>query len=312
MIEEDIKKKIRHITLSAQLSAILEASTEKPGNVSPLHDFADMRYEHFLAGGIAIGRSIENAALNGFDAGIGKIDPGEIQIGKHILNAVSDVKKSHTGGNTHLGIIMLFVPIAAGYGMRVADITSNLRSNIQRILKLTTVADSICLYDAIALANPGGMGKVKNFDVMNCEAREELAKRDMTFYDIMKLSAKRDRIAEELTTGMKIIFETGYPTLKQTHKGTRDIRSAIIQTYLVLLSRFPDTLIARKSGFEIADKVTKYAERVLKAGGILTAEGKEEIRVFDTYLYSHKLNPGTTADLIAGSLMIALLDGLRL
>jgi len=74
--EEDLlklKDLIRHVRTSAQLAAILEASGwPKPGNVHRTMNHTDARYEHFLAGSIALGSSIEEAALKGSMAARGK------------------------------------------------------------------------------------------------------------------------------------------------------------------------------------------------------------------------------------------------
>ncbi|MEM2793636.1 MAG: triphosphoribosyl-dephospho-CoA synthase, partial [Candidatus Methanomethylicia archaeon] len=50
---------------------------------------------------------------------------------------------------------------------------------------------------------------------------------------------------------------------------------------------------------------------VLNAGGLLTEDGKRMIWSFDRELRNegNKLNPGSTADLVASSIMISLLIG---
>ncbi len=40
---------------AAQLACVLEASAEKPGNITPRHDFADTSYEDMLRSAIALG-----------------------------------------------------------------------------------------------------------------------------------------------------------------------------------------------------------------------------------------------------------------
>jgi triphosphoribosyl-dephospho-CoA synthetase len=126
---------------------------------------------------------------------------------------------------------------------------------------------------------------------------------------------------------MKICFETGYRSIIRTYDETHDINIAIVHTFLTLLSTFPDTFIARKVGVketpyieravEIGikriDWITKTAGHVLKKGGLTTELGREAIYEFDCKLQNAKgeYNPGTTADLTAGSLFVALLCGLR-
>lgn len=67
------------------------------------------------------------------------------------------------------------------------------------------------------------------------------------------------------------------------------------------MAEYPDTLIARKAGLERSKEVSQMARWVL-AGNINTGE-------FDTYLRAdgNRMNPGTTADLIATGLFLKLI-----
>lgn len=280
--------RLRKIADLAQLAAILETSSFKPGNVDPLHDFRDTKYGDFLSGSIAIGSAIGDSAILGFMAGKGEISLSEIGIGGNIKKAVSDVRKSHRGGNTHLGIAMLFVPISAGAGVCIgenSDIQKSLSGNIKEIIKNSTIDDSINFYNAIKIANAGGL-------------KGKLIERNIPFHELMKISAKKDRIAEELSNGMRVVFYTGLPYLKKFYKESKDVREAITRTYLQTLAEFPDTLIAKKAGPEIAKKISKNAKLVLK--------GRKNIEDLDRELRSgdNKLNPGTTADIVAASVFV--------
>jgi len=53
----------------AMLAALLEVSAyPKPGNVHRLRDVPGTRYEHFLAGSVAMGPAMRKLALGGYDA----------------------------------------------------------------------------------------------------------------------------------------------------------------------------------------------------------------------------------------------------
>ena len=73
-----------------------------------------------------------------------------------------------------------------------------------------------------------------------------------------------------------------------------------------LLASHPDTLIERKAGAASARAVTAAAREVLA--------GSRSLEDFDTSLRTpdHRLNPGTTADLVAATLLAALLSGVRI
>jgi len=289
---------IKRIANLAQLAAVLEVSSRKPGNVGPEHDFPDTGYEDFVAGSIAIGEGIELSEDNGFKAGKSEIDVNEIGLGNSILKCISDVKESHGGGNTHLGMVMLFVPIAAGAGLclgRGKDLKGGLRNSVIEVVRNSTPEDSNKLYDAIKLSGVSGLGK--------------LLRKEMPFYELMRGSLEKDTIADELSGGLPIVFEKGVPALDGNYKKASSIRDAVTQTYLELLAQFPDTFIARKLSVDDAEGVSEKARAVIEKGGIFTDEGVQAIDEFDNFLRNSekKLNPGTTADLVAASLFVWLL-----
>ena len=334
-MEDRISKIAGDIMRSAQLAAALEASGwPKPGNVHRTADFADTRFEHFIAGAIALGPTVREAASRGIRTSLGELQMGDIGIGKYIKEAVSEVKKWHRGGNTNLGTSLLFMPLAAAAGL--THIERNgielqlLRENVTNIMKATTPQDAINAYEAIISASSATLGRLEKDvapDLADQEFKYKLAEQGFTLYDVMKVSSKWDNVAKEWTTGMEICFETGYPTLLKVYKETHDINTATVHTFLTILSTFPDTFIARKVGtketpyiekaVEIGTKkikwITETAEHVLKIGGLMTELGRKATYDFDRTLQSAEgeYNPGTSADLTANSLMIALLCGLR-
>jgi triphosphoribosyl-dephospho-CoA synthase len=166
------------------------------------------------------------------------------------------------------------------------------------------VEDARNVYEAIRLANPGGMGKVTDHDI-----REEV---QVSLLEAMAAAAHRDSIAREYTSRFEITFQLGYPTLQRYFTETRDLEKSIVQTYLTLLSEIPDTLITRKQGSDVSQKVTTRAREVLQAGGIFSGVGRQKLQELDQFLRSqdNQLNPGTTADLTAVALfVIFLLNG---
>ena len=331
-----IKDITRHVRASAQLAAILEASGwPKPGNVHRTTDHSDARYEHFLAGSIALGSSVEEAALKGIKTAKGRLDISKIGVGKLVKKAVRDIAESHNGGNTHLGICLLFIPLAAAaaktYVEKGGIPLNDLRRNIDVIMRSTTPGDAAAVYEAIMLVgSPRGLGRVEGDevpDVYDKQARRRIFEEGISLFDVMKESSSYDAIASELVTSMEVSFEIGYKELVETFKRTRDINTATVHTFLRILSKVPDTFIARKIGLKKVSDVKKavriglnetawiseMAERALNLGGLTTEKGRSFLWEFDRKLQSlgKDYNPGTTADLTAASLMIALLFGLK-
>ena len=62
MPETRVKQTARtDVVRAAQLACVLEASAEKPGNVTPSHDFDDTSFEDMLRSGIALGPELGRA-----------------------------------------------------------------------------------------------------------------------------------------------------------------------------------------------------------------------------------------------------------
>jgi len=54
--------------------------------------------------------------------------------------------------------------------------------------------------------------------------------------------------------------------------------------------------------------VSSRAQEILEKGGIYSDSGKNLLSEFDFFLRENRLNPGTTADLVTSSLLVALLE----
>ena len=291
------------VAKTAQIASVLEVSGHpKPGNVHRTRDFPDMVFEDFLISGIVIGDTMKKAAKRGLKFGPDSLD--KIEIGKLIKEAVIETNK-WVAHNTNLGIIMLLTPLSAAAGM--SNDIDELQDNVDRIIRDTTPYDAANLYDAINIADAGGMGEKDELDVGNDDSKKQLIDKGINMYDVLDLSAQWDMLAFELTRTMPITFEIGYPTFNGV-KQTNNINNATVQTFLTILSIYSDTLIARKFDVETAQKVSEDARLIIAEGGILTYKGTDMINEFDKELVKKNLNPGTTADLTASSVMVALLD----
>ncbi len=266
---------------AAQAACILEAVSAKPGNVNCHFDFAGTTLADFLLSAVMIGRCMEKADRN--------------PVGRTVLSAVQATRRVVTS-NTNLGIILLFAPLAKAHA------GGDFRAAIRGVLESLTVADAVLVSRAIRLAVPGGLGKVAAQDV----ARDP----DITLLELMSLARARDSVAREYASGYAITMELAYPALDRHLKQDGNFSSAIVQAYLTVLAEIPDTLIARKKGLKDAQAVSCMAAKVLRAGGMASDCGREQIREFDAFLRSegNSLNPGTTADLIAAAIFTYFLQ----
>jgi triphosphoribosyl-dephospho-CoA synthase len=272
------------VSSAAQLACVLEVSAEKPGNVTPSHDFDDTSYEDMLRSGIALGPELGHA--------------GERAVGETVLAAVR-ASRDAAGANTNLGIALLLAPLA-----RAALGGGPLRERVGEVLRALTVDDARDAYAAIRLAEAGGLDEPVEHDVRD-EPR-------VTLREAMAAAAQRDTIASEYVTDHAVTFELGLPALADALGDGLRARDAIVELALRLLAAVPDTLIARKRGADAAGRVAAGARQVLTAGGVRTARGRTALAGFDASLRQdgNTLNPGTTADLVTAVLFVALLEGL--
>ncbi len=317
-------KVAEEIAEMAQLASILEVcSYPKPGTVHRFFDFKDTKFEHFIASGVAIGSIMRKAALKGFMVEVKKHSLQKVEVGKYIKECIIESKRWHLGGNTNLGIVTLLVPIVVGAGMFKAKYKKFdpkiLRKNIIKVVKSTTVKDTINFYEAVRLAEAGGLNKtykekgLEALDVTKKSSLEDIIQRKIKLYDVMVLCSGWDEICKEWVTGMRITFEVGYPTIKRVYHKTGNLNKAITQCFLTILAKQPDSLIARKNGLKKAEEISKKAKKILEIGGTLTSKGMKETEKLDLELRTpdNRLNPGTTADLTASSIMVSLLSGIK-
>jgi triphosphoribosyl-dephospho-CoA synthase len=260
---------------AAQLACVLEVSSEKPGNITPRHDFDDTSYEDMLRSAIALGPEMGRA--------------GERGVGETVLAAVR-ATRSVAGANTNLGIALLLAPLARA-AIQSADVGA--------VLAALTVDDARAAYEAIRRAGAGGLDEPVEHDV-----RDEPT---VTLREAMAASAGRDAIAAEYSS-YEVTFGLGLPALESALAEGLRPRDAVVDLALRLLAAVPDTLIARKRSLPVAERVSAGAARVLAAGGVRATDALAQ---FDASLRTdgNALNPGTTADLVTAVVFVALLEG---
>ncbi|MCE9560950.1 MAG: triphosphoribosyl-dephospho-CoA synthase [Planctomycetes bacterium] len=262
-----------------QTSCVWEATARKVGNVHRYADFADTTYLDFILSSVAFSASL----------GLGKYRP----VGEAILMATNATREV-TSKNTNLGIILLLAPLASVFFQNDA------RSFIKQVLSRLTVTDTKRVYEAIRVANPGGLGDAPEQDVHS--------EPTVTLLEAMKLAADRDMVARQYANGFADIFDFGVPAFLAAFERFGCVEAAIIDSQMCWLAEYPDSLIARKKGVAVATDVQQRAREVQALGGIANPEGRQAGVALDKHLRSdgNKLNPGTTADLITACLFVAL------
>ncbi|MFV0444860.1 MAG: triphosphoribosyl-dephospho-CoA synthase [Planctomycetaceae bacterium] len=258
-----------------ELACLMEATARKPGNVHPEASFDDLTYADFVASAKVASPPLSQALVIG--------------VGPSIEAAVRATREV-VASNTNLGIALLIAPLAA-----VPPLTS-LEVGIPEVLANLTVADAEAVYRAIRIAQPGGMGRAETEDVAERPTHN--------LVEVMRLAADRDRIARQYISNFTDVLSFGRDRLHYWRTVRPDCwESLVIGLHLSLLAEFPDSLIARKCGLEVAQKTSRFAIQVLEAGWPeRLCQG--ELAKLDNWLRSdgNRRNPGTTADLVAATL----------
>ncbi len=290
--------------LHAQLACLWEATARKPGNVHRFRDFADTSYLDYVASAATLGSAIAGVAQRG--------------VGATVVEAVR-LRRLVCARNTNLGMALLLAPLARASallecgGLTPLWMEANnskrrqaaaLQTILRQVLRDLTIDDASQVYQAIRLAQPGGLGNTGEQDVST--------EPTVPLREAMGLAAHRDLIARQYSNDFSEVFDEGAPAVLAGVERTGCVEGGILHAHLHLMARFPDSLIARKRDAEEARESAERAQRVLEAGWPDKVEGRREIVDLDGWLRAvgHQRNPGTTADLVAASLFVLLREGL--
>ncbi len=262
-----------------QVACIWEAIARKLGNVHRYADFAGTCLTDFLLSPVVAAKELDYAECSGLGV---------------TIDITVEATSNTVQQNTNLGILLLIAPLAT------VPTGLPLQTWLPTVLNNTTQQDAARLYRAIRLANPGGLGDAPEQDV-----RSEPT---VTLLEAMKLAADRDLIARQYANGYADVFDLGVPAFTDAFAKYGNVEAAVIACQFAWMAAFPDSLIARKRGLEVAEDVQRRVQHVLSLGGLNTPEGRRAGVELDAYLRSdgNKLNPGTTADLVAACLFVAL------
>ncbi len=270
----------------AVLAMLFElSSSPKPGNVDRCHDFSDIGFNHFLISAVSAYPIFRKAAN------------GEGSVGSLILEGVQAWKTWNLGSNTHFGSLVLMMPIAIAAGK-----PEELPAELASVLEKTTVTDAIDFYSAFEKAKARVI-EVDSFSLNDENWRETVCESDKTLLELMRLSSMHDIVAREWASNYERSFLLAKRLEEQISRYGQN--EGIVRTFLEALAEVPDSLICAKFGGNLAHKVSK------RAGEALLDDTLGKARELDEDLLAADINPGSTADIIAASLFIFLLGGVR-
>jgi triphosphoribosyl-dephospho-CoA synthase len=267
---------------SATLACLLEISAPKPGNVHRGADFEDAGFVDFAASAVAIGPVMDLA--------------NDVGVGPTALAAIR-ATRAVTRTNTNLGTVLLLAPLAAGGSARPTP------QSVTTVLGNLNAGDARDVYQAIQLAQAGGLGKVARLDIRDAPPEDLL--------QAMAAAADRDLIARQYVNGLREVFELVVPALLEGMQSGWTLNTSIIHTQLLVMSCHSDSLVLRKCGPAIADQLAARAGAILEHTNPASPAYIQDLAELDFWMRSdgHRRNPGTTADLIATGLFVLIRDG---
>jgi triphosphoribosyl-dephospho-CoA synthase len=278
----------------AQLALLLEvAGTPKPGNVDREREYPDLRFEHFLAGAVGARSGLALAAEGG-------------AVGEAFERAVAGMSHQ-SGGNTQFGAVLLVTPL-----VRAAGTGALSPASARAVVAETTVADAVGFYRAfehvgVAVDDPpageDGLPDVRR----GGEAAPELRERELTLAEVMADSADVDGIAAEYDRGFPRTFETA----ERIVAGEGPVVERAADAYLHALAAEVDTFVVTQHDRETAEWVRERAAEIRGAVDRVRFGESGPVARFARRLVDRGINPGTTADLVAGGLFVALERGLE-
>jgi triphosphoribosyl-dephospho-CoA synthase len=277
---------------NAELALLLEvAATPTPGCVDRDREYSDLRFTHFLAGAVGARPGLEMAAEGA-------------PVGAAFERAVRGMSRQ-AGGNTQFGALLLLVPL-----LRAASQGDCTPAGVRSVVDATTVEDAVAFYRAAehvdVLVDDPPEGATDLDFRRGAAAAEDIRAREMTLSAIMALGADRDDDAREWVSGFPRSFrmaerladsESAVTGSVDPDRGGLSERAA--RAFLAALAERPDTLVARKHGTETAKAVRARAAELQEAEPSVVESWAED-------LIEDGINPGTTADLLAAGLFIAL------
>lgn len=295
-----------------RIAIIRECSAPKLGNVFPGAEFTDMTYDTFCTAASAIGTAVDEMR---YASRVNSIDLG---IGDYCLCMVQAMMNS-AGRNTSLGTILLLAPLI---------VASHRSKSIHQVLAELSPRDTSLVYEAIRLANPGGMGKADLMDVAETPP--------LSLGEAMRFASSYDDVALQYVSEFELVMRLGRRIAElvatSVQRSKRDewqesqgmqmsveevLFNRVVQLIqLEVLAERVDSLIVRKSGIELAKAVMNRCREI---SGMSPDDEcwQDHWKELDRWMREkrndegkHLANPGTTADLIAAAIFFCMQNGL--
>lgn len=273
----------------AELALLLEvAVTPTPGNVDRIRDLPGLSFEQFLGGAVGARPGLAMAA-------------GGSPIGPAFERAVAGMAET-AETNTQFGALLLSVPL-----IKAASTDRLTGAAATAIVESAGVEGAVGFYKAFdhvnvrVAAEPPDIPDVRR----GSDAIPELRNRELSLADVLKPAVDRGGVAAELLGN----FEWTFQAVNYLDRCSgRSLSKRAARTHLWLLAQRPDPLVALAHDSTTARQVQRQAADICPESPQDRVDW-DRVTEFAEELVADEINPGTTADLLAGALFIGLQRG---
>lgn len=277
------------IDTQAELALLLEvAATPTPGNVDRTRDLPELSFEQFLGGAAGARTGLTMAA-------------DDAPVGAAFERAIAGMADT-AGTNTQFGALLLSVPLvkAATRGeLTGAGATGIVQSaGVEGAVGFYRAFDHV---DVRVAAPPPDIPDVQR----GSDAVPTIRDRELSLVDVLAPAVDRDGVAAELLNEFEWTFRAADHLRSISHL---PLLEQGVRTHLWLLAQRPDTLVVLAHDMTTAREVQQRAATVCPASPDDSFDW-ERAEAFAEDLVTNGINPGTTADLLAGALFIGLQRG---
>ncbi len=288
------EKYAHYIASLAQKSILYEVSTTpKPGLVDQKDSGAhkDMDFFTFLTSSAALYKGLYDCALEGilFDGKPLTLLFENIRpIG---INCEKDMFTATNGINTHKGIIFSLGILCAAVG--------NLYKSFN---PLSFPAEKVC-------------DKVKEMtkDLIEKDFKKIKEKNILTHGEVLYKNYGLKGIREEVENGFPTVRNYGIPILRSwNEKKPFEKNDLFLEILLHLMAYSQDTNVVSRGGIKGLEYVQITAQDFLKDKGMRQEYAKEKLLSMNEAFIKKNVSPGGSADLLAVTIFLGLIEGIQL
>ncbi|MCR1898828.1 triphosphoribosyl-dephospho-CoA synthase CitG [Irregularibacter muris] len=279
-----------YVAYLAQKSVLYEVSaTPKPGLVDRNNSGAhrDMDFFTFMSSGASLYEGFFRCTLQGMN--FQGLDLSQLlgEIRSIGIEMEEKMFKSTRGINTHKGIIFSLGILCAAVGYLY-----------QKEEKQNPKAERVC--EVVAQMTKG---------ITHTELENLKNKKQFTYGEKLFLQYGITGIRGEVESGFKTVRKKGIDLFRDlSSQDEIEINHILIQILLSIMTLCVDSNVISRQGIGGLEYVQKYARKIISQGGVFSKKGKEAIEVMDRDFIKRNISPGGSADLMAVTVFLGMLE----